>query len=520
MADDMTHFWTSRKSAWHFVVLAFAIGGCLIANASRLSAQIQDLENFSELQVWFVVDDKGALVRLQNHWNRGPFLVEAELISDPEFVETVLKLSKDQNSKLNRYLKGYYRQQEETDQSVWHYPPPGFDRPGAYHSWLTDARTAIETELPFLDPLIVANAYQRYLIVLTGIEALVLQRNLFPEFKLTQRQQNELLAAIREERAASRQRAAEYHTQLIEEIESILTETQRREFKRLYRDDVINVHVLWDLQLAHLELDPESPLVQLLRGEEQDIWLTLPNQWHYRISGRLAAEKHVSEHVPVPKVSQPEESVRRESREIEVLQRLLTLLEDQQMSDLLELSQQQEAEINAISSRLALMNTDSLTRFELVKQEMINNDEIPQGALDAETGQKVRLEFLKQTRETQLTELRPVRDLLVPRQRQQLETLQVKVETRVIGILSSFQWGQMGKSLQLSDRQFEGLDKLRQIKRKQLRSILKHEEDAFWKCLASSWTDEQSAIIGKIRHDAQEHFRPAPGLLLLESQGR
>lgn len=304
--------------------------------ADVVSAQIQDAENCAEIQVWFVVDDNGNLVRLQNPWNRGPFLVAAELISDPEFVAAALKLSKDENSKLNRYLKEYYRQQDEADQSVWHYPPPGFDRPGVYQKWLTDARTAFETELPFLEPSIVANAYQRYLIVLVGFEAMVLQRNLFPEFKLTQWQQNELLAAIREARTASRTRAAEYHTQLVEEIESILTEPQRQEFKRLYRDDVMNIHFLWELQLAQLELEQDSSLIQLLRSDESEVWLTLPNQWHYRISGRLAAEKHVSEHVPVPKISEQEEASRRESRELDVLQRLLTLLEDWQMSELLE----------------------------------------------------------------------------------------------------------------------------------------------------------------------------------------
>lgn len=169
--------------------------------------------------------------------------------------------------------------------------------------------------------------------------------------------------------------------------------------------------------------------------------------------------------------------------------------------------------------RLTVLNGNSAARFELVKQEMIANNEIAEGP-DLEAWKKVRLRFLKQSSDARMSELRPLRDLLIPRQRQQLETVQVKVETRAVGILSSFQWGQLGKSLQLSDRQFEGLDKLRQIKRKQLGETLAKEEDLLWERLADFWTEEQTEMIGKIRHDAQEYFRPAPGLLLLESQGR
>ncbi|MDP1560287.1 MAG: hypothetical protein Q8M16_02715 [Pirellulaceae bacterium] len=482
-----------------------------------VTAQIQDLENLVEIQVWFTVDEHEGLARYKNPWSRGPFLVAAELISDPEFVAAALKLSQDESIKLNRYLKEYYRQQDEADQSVWHYPPPGFDRVGVYQKWLADARTAFETELSFLDTAIVANAYQRYLFVLLGFETVIQQPSLVPELKLTHQQQNELLAAIREERTASCKRAAEYHSELVEEIESILTEPQRQEFKRLYRDDVMNLHVLWELLLAQLQLEPDSSLIQLLRGDEPDLWLSIPNQWHYRVSGRLATEKFVSEHVTVPKVSRKDEANRCER---DVLQRLLALLEDPRMSELLELSQQQNDEIAATRDRLTKLNTTNVARFELVKQEMIANNEIPEGPLDSETGNRVRGKFLKQTFETQMTELRPVRDLLVPRQRQQLETLQIKVETRAVGILSSFRWGQLGKSLQLSERQFEGLDKLRKIKLTQLGETLAKEEDLFWERLADLWTEEQTEMIGKIRHNAQEYFRPAPGLLLLESQGR
>lgn len=503
----------ASSSALWFILL---ILGCWWTPGVFTMAQIQDKENFSEIQIWFVQDDSGNLQRLAHSWNRAPYHLTSELMSDTEFVKTALKLSQKDRLALDRYLTDYFRKQNETDQSIWHYPQPGMDRNKLYEDWMTEANAFFERELHFLDIPTVEAAYQRYALVSLGFDSVLWTNRLFPKLALDDQQRTRILNILKSERAASSDRAASFHLELLENIERLLTDAQRQELQRLYADDLRSLKVPWELQSSQLEFSDSDARIMLLTNDAGNGWLTLPNTWFYRISGYLSPEKYVNPYLSLPK---PEGASQDDSQELEALRRLLSLLNDPKMSDLLEISRRQEDELQVIQQSLSQFSQDTVeARFSEVQTQLVRRREIPDGPLSTDSWKKVREAYLNQTVAAQLRLLRPIHNVLIPQQHQQLETLQVKVETRAVGIWASFRWGLLGRSLGLSQKQLAGLDKLREIKRGQIKQTLFQEEDRFWSQLDVVWTADQREFFRTIRYDSRDFFQAAPGLLLLPSR--
>jgi hypothetical protein len=513
---------SSRVVVWAFAIVVTCSLTTQIDSAGAV--QIQDLETLAELQIWFFMDENGKLRRAQTPWNRAPFLAQAELISDPEFVARTLNLSPDEDRQLNYYLQDYYRRQDESDQMHWHYPSPDIDRHQLYREWLDAAQVEFREKLPFLETAVLQTAYLRYVTVLGGLENLVYYMQILPELKLTERQRSELLPTLARVRVSSESRAKDFYQQYVAEIELILTEPQRKEFQRLYRDDVIGLPVSWDLLLAHLDLTADEPLIGALRDPQPNRWLSLPNQWYYRAAGKLTPEPWVSKHQVKQLLDSTQKTHREQSekREIEIvaMTRLLELLQNPKISDLLEISQQQRLELTAIHTRVVQLNQRAVERFADIQNQMVQDLEIPPGQLEMADWTKVALRSQKVGQELQLEELRLVPGVLIPRQQQLLETLRVKVETRTVGLLASLRWGLLGRSLNLTQRQSQALEKLNQIQQRIVAEKLMEEETRLWTSLDHLWSAEQRELLESLQPSEKNKFRPAPGLLLLGSGSR